>query len=216
MTATDPRPDLPRTPIRGLAAMLAERLAPAAEALALAYAEDMSAGPPPPDDRACAEYHRAARAQLAHLRQLLAVLDWAAARMPEPAEEPACETEEPREEPRPHVCDHDGGEACDGNRKTSGFKVWLADVERRFGPAPRDPDRPDPCPTGERAFTGDRDPPEYREWRDRHERRLTEELERLLDGDDPDDDANGAPRAQPVTPPAPAERHAPTPPHDKT
>ena len=30
MTATDPRAGLPRTPIRGLAAMLAERLAPTA------------------------------------------------------------------------------------------------------------------------------------------------------------------------------------------
>ena len=46
MTATDPRPALPRTPIRGLAAMLAERLAPAAGALAEAYARDMSAAPP--------------------------------------------------------------------------------------------------------------------------------------------------------------------------
>ena len=39
MTATDPRP--------GLAAMLAERLAPAAAALAGACAEDISAAPPP-------------------------------------------------------------------------------------------------------------------------------------------------------------------------
>ena len=45
MTATDPRPEL--------AAMLAARLAPAAEALALAYVEDMDAGPPPEDRRAC-------------------------------------------------------------------------------------------------------------------------------------------------------------------
>ncbi|MCY3755387.1 MAG: hypothetical protein OXG99_15035, partial [Alphaproteobacteria bacterium] len=63
MTATDPRPQL--------AAKLAAGLAPAAEALALAYAEDMGAGPPPPDDRALAERHRAGRAQLSHLRQLL-------------------------------------------------------------------------------------------------------------------------------------------------
>ena len=74
MTATDPRPEL--------AAKLAAGLAPAAEALALAYAEDMSAGPPPPDDRALAERHRAGRAQLSHLRQLLAVLDWAAPTCP--------------------------------------------------------------------------------------------------------------------------------------
>ena len=39
MTATDPRPEL--------AAMLAERLAPAAVALAGACAEDISAAPPP-------------------------------------------------------------------------------------------------------------------------------------------------------------------------
>ncbi len=50
MTATDPRP--------ALAAMLAARLAPAAEALAAAYAEDLNPEPPPPDDRACAECHR--------------------------------------------------------------------------------------------------------------------------------------------------------------
>ena len=41
MTATDLCP--------GLAAMPAERLAPAATALAEAYAEDMSAAPPPED-----------------------------------------------------------------------------------------------------------------------------------------------------------------------
>ena len=40
MTATDPRP--------ALAAALAARLAPAAEALAAAYAEDASPEPPPP------------------------------------------------------------------------------------------------------------------------------------------------------------------------
>ena len=39
MTATDPRPEL--------AAMPAARLAPAAEALAASYKQDMSAGPPP-------------------------------------------------------------------------------------------------------------------------------------------------------------------------
>ena len=46
MTATGPRPDLPRTSIRGLAARLAAGLAPAAEALAAACAEDMSAANP--------------------------------------------------------------------------------------------------------------------------------------------------------------------------
>ncbi len=45
MTAPDPRP--------ALAAMLAEKLAPAAAALAEAYAQDMSAAPLPEDDRAC-------------------------------------------------------------------------------------------------------------------------------------------------------------------
>ena len=57
MTATDPRPRLPRTPIRGLAATLAA-----------AYVEDIGAGPPPEDDRALAERHRAGRARLSHLR----------------------------------------------------------------------------------------------------------------------------------------------------
>ena len=54
MTATDPRP--------ALAAMPAERLAPAAAALAGACAEDTSAAPPPEDDRALAGHHRAGRA----------------------------------------------------------------------------------------------------------------------------------------------------------
>ena len=76
MTATDPRP--------ALAAALAARLAPAAEALAAAYAEDASLELPPPDERARADHHRAGCAQLAHLRQLLAVLDWAGAQLPEP------------------------------------------------------------------------------------------------------------------------------------
>ncbi len=48
MTATDPRPEL--------AAMLLERLAPAAEALAASCAEDIGAGPPPRGDRDRAEY----------------------------------------------------------------------------------------------------------------------------------------------------------------
>ena len=56
MTATDPRPVL--------AAMLAEKLAPAAATLAGACAEDMSAAPPPEDDRALAGHHRAGRAAL--------------------------------------------------------------------------------------------------------------------------------------------------------
>ena len=218
MTATDPRP--------ALAVMLAERLAPAARALAEAYAEDMSAGPPPEDDRACPEYHRAGRAQLAHLRQLLGVLDWAAARMPEPepAEEPICGPDEARDEPRPCVCEYDGGEdefhyggeVYVGSQETPEFRAWLADVERRAGPLPRDSDRLLSSMIGERLFVGDLASPEYREWHDRQDRRDIEELERWLDGDDPDDDAGGGLRAEPATPPGPAERHAPTPPHDKT
>ena len=199
MTATDPRP--------ALAAMLAEKLAPAARALAEAYAEDMSAGPPPEDDRAFAEYHRAGRAQLAHLRQLLAVLDWAAARMPEPepAEEPACEPEEARDEPRPYVCDYDGGEdefhyggeVYVGSQETPEFKAWLADLERRAGPLPWDSDRLLSSMVGERLFIGDLDSPEYREWHERQDRRDIEELERWLDGEDLDDDAGGDPRTEP-------------------
>ena len=106
MTATDPRPEL--------AAKLAAGLAPAAEALAAAYAEDMSAGPPPEDDRALAERHRAGRARLSHLRQLLAVLDWAAAHLPEPEPEPEEEIwdglDDPFDEPDPYVSDYDGSE----------------------------------------------------------------------------------------------------------
>ena len=195
MTATDPRP--------ALAAMLAERLAPAARALALAYADDMSAGPPPEDDRACAERHRAGRAQLSHLRQLLGVLDWAAARMPEPepAEGPACRPGEARDEPRPYVSDYDGGEdefhyggeVYVGSQETPEFRAWLADLERRAGPLPWDSDRLLSSSIGERLFVGDLDSPEYREWHERQDRRDIEELERWLDGEDPDDDAGGVP-----------------------
>ena len=94
MTVNDPRPEL--------AAKLAARLAPAAEALAAAYEEDASAGPPPQDGRAWAEYHRAGRAALAHLRQLLAVLDWAAAHLPEPDPAPS---DEPSEAPDDSVAE---------------------------------------------------------------------------------------------------------------
>ena len=105
MTATDPRP--------ALAAALAARLAPAAEALAAAYARDANPEPPPPDDRTRAECHRAGRAQLAHLRELLAVLDWSAAHMPEPEPEPAEEPSDAFDEPpEPPVAesDYDGSE----------------------------------------------------------------------------------------------------------
>ena len=76
MTETDPCPRL--------AAMPLERLAPAAEALAEACADDINAEPPSADDRARAEYHRAGRARLAHLGQLLARLDRSARHLPEP------------------------------------------------------------------------------------------------------------------------------------
>ncbi len=92
MTVNDPRP--------ALAATLAARLAPAAEALAAACAEDAGPEPPPPDDRALAEHHRAARARLHHLRQLLPLLDWSARHVSEPEPQPE-PVEEPWEPPPP-------------------------------------------------------------------------------------------------------------------
>ncbi len=109
MTATDPRPRL--------AAALLERLAPAAEALAAACAGDMNAGPPPEDDRARADYHRAARAGLAHLRQLLAVIDWSAGHLPEP-------------EPEPEEV-HYLGAVWTGRQDTPGFYAWVEQQDRR-------------------------------------------------------------------------------------
>ena len=134
MTATDPRP--------ALAAMLAERLAPAAAALAEACAEDISAAPPPEDDRALAERHRAGRAALSHLRQLLGVLDRAAARLPEPeqapAGEPANDLDAWTPEPEPGS-GYDGSEdeyhyfdeVHVGSQETPAFRDWLARQERR-------------------------------------------------------------------------------------
>ncbi len=121
MTATDPRP--------ALAAMLAERLAPAAAALAEACAEDMSAVPPPEDDRAPAERHRAGRAALSHLRQLLGLLDRAAARMPEPEQVPAGEpgSDYDGSEDEYHYFD----EVHVGSQETPEFRDWLARQERR-------------------------------------------------------------------------------------
>ena len=181
MTVTDPRP--------ALAAALAARLAPAAEALAAAYVEDMDAGPPPPDDRARAECHRAGRAQLAHLRELLAVLDWSAAHMPEPEPEPEEELWEP---PPPAKPDYDGsedefhycGEAYVGSQKTPEFEAWLEDLERRVGPVPLDGSRDDcllECNVSGRKFIGDRKTPEYRAWRERQWRRTEESIARCLD-----------------------------------
>ena len=186
MTATDPRP--------ALAAMLAEKLAPAVEALAAAYAEDASPEPPPPDDRAIAERHRAGRAQLDHLHKLLAVLDWAGAHLPEPepAEEPAYEPDEPRDEPRPYVSDYDGsedefhygGEAYVGSQETPEFRAWLEDMERRFGPVPIDDGRPGSlteCSVSGRTFIGRLMTPEFRAWRERQHRRTEASIARCLE-----------------------------------
>ena len=188
MTAADPRPDL--------AAKLAAGLAPAAEALALAYAEDISAGPPPPEDRALAERHRAGRAQLAHLRQLLAVLDWAAAHLPEPEpepeEEPADEFDNPFGEPGPVESGYDGsenefhyrGEVWAGSQETFGFRAWSEDMERRFGPVPMDEGGergPIDCHAGGRKFVGRLRSPEFRAWRDKQHRRTGAPIVRSLD-----------------------------------
>ena len=178
MTATDPRP--------ALAAMLAERLAPAAAALAGACAEDMSAAPPPEDDRALAERHRAGRAALAHLRQLLGLLDWAAARMPEPeqvpAGEPANDPDAWTPEPEPGS-GYDGSEdeyhyfdeVYVGSQETPEFRAWHAEQERRFGPLVPDEDVCDGSEDvyyfGERQYVGRLTTPEFRDWLARQERR---------------------------------------------
>ena len=99
MTATDPRP--------GLAA-----------ALASAYAEDMSAEPPPEDDRAFAQRHRAGRAALSHLRQFLSVLDRAGARLPEPEPAPAGE---PADAPDDRVAEPEPGSGYDGSEDEYNF-----------------------------------------------------------------------------------------------
>ena len=174
MTATDPRP--------ALAAMLAARLAPAAEALAAAYVEDANPEPPPPDDRARAECHRARRAQLAHLRQLLALLDWSAAHLPEPA--PAPEPEEEPWEPPPAIeSDYDGSEdefhyrseVYVGSQETPEFEAWYAEQERRFGPLVPDgadyDGSEDEADYGDRKYVGKLNTPEYRAWCQRQERR---------------------------------------------
>ena len=210
MTATDPRPQL--------AATLAARLAPAAEALAAAYAEDMSAGPPPPDDRALAERHRAGRAQLSHLRQLLSVLDWAGKHLPEPepapVEEPADRFDNPFSEPDPVEAGYDGsgnefhyrGEVWAGSQETSGFRAWSEDMERRFGPVPMDEGGergPTDCHAGGRKFVGRLRSPEFRAWRDKQRRRTKEALARSLD------------RARSAGPDR-RKAKAAAPPHDKT
>ena len=210
MTATDPRP--------ALAAALAARLAPAAEALAAAYARDANPEPPPPDDRTRAECHRAGRAQLDHLRELLAVLDWSAAHMPEPepepAEEPSDAFDEPVAEPPVAESDYDGsedefhyrGEVYAGSQDTPEFGAWLEDMERRFGPVPTDGGHdgsPIECNVSGRKFVGRLATPEFRAWRERQRRRTQDSLARCLDG------AGSA---------GPDGRQAMTgtPPHDKT
>ncbi len=188
MTAIDPRPAL---------AALAARLAPAAEALAAAYAQDLNPEPPPPDERARADHHRAGRAQLAHLRQLLAVIDWAGAHLPEPEPAPEPEPEpEPEEEPwepPPQVeLDYDGSEdefhyggvSWIGSQDTPGFRAWLEDLERRRGPLPLDKSRPDcltDCIVSGRKFTGRMMTPEFRAWHERQERRTDASIARCLE-----------------------------------
>ena len=176
MTVNDPRPEL--------AAMLAARLAPAAEALAEAYVQDMDSGPPPEDRRACADYHRAGRAQLAHLRQLLSLLDWSAERMPEPetAGKPADAPDEPVAGPPDPETGYDGsedefhygGEVWKGSIAAPGFGEWLGDLERRVGRIPMkegEEGRLIECHVGERVFVGPPDTPEFKAWRERQRQR---------------------------------------------
>ena len=126
------------------------------------------------------------------------MLDWAGAHLSEPESEPEEEMWEP---PPPVESDYDGsedefhygGEVYVGSQETPEFRAWLADVERRAGPLPEDSDRLLSSTIGERLFVGDLDSPEYREWHERQDRRDIEELERWLDGDDPEDEAGGAP-----------------------
>ena len=191
MTATAPRPQL--------AAPLAARLAPAAEALAAAYAEDIAAGPPPEDDRALAERHRAGRAQLSHLRQLLSVLDWAGKHLPEPAPEPE---QEPWEPPPAVKSDYDGSEdefhyrseVYVGSQETPEFEAWYAEQQRRFGPLVPDEADYDGSEDieyyGDRKYVGKSGTPEHRAWVERQDRREEQEEALILHfesmGDDPE------------------------------
>ena len=182
MTVNDPRPEL--------AAMLAARLAPAATALAEAYVEDMGAAPPPEDRRACADHHRAGRAALAHLRQLLALLDWSAERMPEPetAGAPADAPDEPVAGPPDPETGYDGsedefhyaGEVWKGSIAAPGFREWLGDLERRVGLIPMkegEEGRLIECNVGGRMFIGPPDTPEFKAWRERQRQREEREKE---------------------------------------
>ena len=176
MTVNDPRPEL--------AAMLAARLAPAAAALVEAYLEDINAGPPLEDRRADADHHRAGRAALAHLRQLLALLDWSAAHMPEPetAGAPADAPDQPVAGPPDPETGYDGsedefhyaGEVWKGSIAAPGFREWLGDLERRFGLIPMkegEEGRLIECNVGGRMFIGPPDTPEFEAWRERQRRR---------------------------------------------
>ena len=182
MTVNDPRPEL--------AAKLAARLAPAAEALAAAYEEDMSAGPPPQDDRAWGEYHRAGRAALAHLRQLLAVLDWAAGNLPPPAAAPSDERSEAPDdsvaEPRPEESGYDGSEdeyryrdrTYVGSQDAPEFRAWLEEQKRRFGPLAADENdydgSEDEYNFGARKYVGKLTTPEFEAWLERQRGREAE------------------------------------------
>ncbi len=155
----------------------------------------MSAGPPPEDDRALAERHRAGRAQLSHLRQLLAVLDWAAAHLPEPEPEPEREPwedlDDPFDEPDPYVSNYDGsedefhygGEVWAGSQETPEFRAWLEDKERRFGPVTIGGGLGGlvDCHVSGRKFVGKLPSPEYTAWRERQHRRTEASLARTLD-----------------------------------
>ncbi len=176
MTVNEPRPEL--------AAMPAARLAPAATALAEAYAQDMDAAPPPQDRRACADHHRAGRAQLAHLRQLLALIDWSAERMPEPepAETQMDAPDQPVAGPPDPETGYDGredefhyaGEVWKGSIAAPGFREWLGDLERRVGLIPMkegEEGRLIECNVGGRMFIGPPDTPGFGAWRERQRRR---------------------------------------------
>ena len=191
MTANDPRPEL--------AEKLAARLTPAAEALAVAYDEDTIAGPPPQDDRAFAEYHRAGRAALTHLRQLLAVLDWAAGHLPPPAparlDEPSDAPGESAAEPGPAGSGYDGSEdefhyrseTYVGSQETPEFEAWFEEQERRFGPLVPDEDdydgSEDECNFGDRTYVGKQTTPEFEAWFERQEHRQAESLAAACGGE---------------------------------
>ena len=184
MTATDPRP--------ALAAMLAEKLAPAAAALAEAYAQDMGAAPPPEDDRALADRPpRRTRRALPSAPAPQPSSTGAAARMPEPepavVEEPAEDLDDWVPEPEPET-GYDGSEdeyhyfdeVYVGSQQTPEFRAWHAEQERRFGPLVPDEDSYDGSEDyynfGERQYVGKLTTPAFYDWLARQERREAAEL----------------------------------------